>query len=81
MLGWIKRRWSRQMADRGVPAENLARVQHEYAGAWVAMKGGEVVEARPTPYELIAALHERGIVDATVVRMPAASEPELIGLG
>lgn len=69
------------MADRGVPVDNLARVQHEYAGAWVAMKGGEVVEARSTPYELIAALHARDIVDATVVRIPGDSEPELIGLG
>jgi len=69
------------MADRGAPAENLARIQHEYAGAWVAMKDGGVVEARPTPYELIAALHERDIVDATVIRMPAGSEPELVGLG
>ena len=45
------------------------------------MKGGEIVEARPTSYELIATLRERDIANATVIRVAGESEPELVGLG
>jgi hypothetical protein len=47
----------------------------------VAIKDGEVVEARHTPDEVILALHEREIRGAYVVRMPGEDDNELIGLG
>ncbi|HEX3424739.1 MAG TPA: DUF5678 domain-containing protein [Acidimicrobiales bacterium] len=59
----------------------IAEAQEQYAGAWVALKGGEVVEARRTPYELVKALHERDIQDTTIVRIPDTDEPELVGMG
>jgi hypothetical protein len=59
----------------------IADAQLEFAGLWVALKDGKVVEARPTPYELTMALHERDITDTTIVRMPGTDEPELVGLG
>jgi hypothetical protein len=39
------------------------------------------VEARRSPYELIQALKERDISDTTIVRVPAADEPEIVGIG
>ena len=69
------------MGSGSSSTDSLVEVQREYAGAWVALKDGEVVDARPTPYELIAYLHSRGIVDTTIIRVPSDSEPELVGLG
>jgi len=40
-----------------------------------------MVEVRPTPYALVKALHERDIVEATIIRAPDVHEPELVGLG
>lgn len=59
----------------------IVEAQAQFPGAWVAMKDGAVVEARPTPYELIRALYERNITDTTIVRIPDTNEPELVGLG
>lgn len=81
MLRWRKWMRRRPVSDKSEPEGGLARVQQEYAGAWAAFKGGKVVEARRTPYELVAALHERDITDTTIVRIPGEQEPELIGLG
>jgi len=64
-----------------VARSTIADAQVEYAGLWVALKDGKVVEARPTPHELTMALHDRDITDTTIVRMPGADEPELVGLG
>jgi|GEM_PF-2233263 len=64
-----------------VARSTIADAQVEYAGLWVALKDGRVVDARPTPYELTMALHERDITDTTIVRMPGTDEPELVGLG
>lgn len=69
------------MGELEASANSLVRLQHEYSGAWVALKDGEVVDARATPYELVAVLHSRGISDTTIVRVPGESEPELVGLG
>lgn len=63
------------------PGMNLPQIQKEYAGLWVALKGGQVVDARATPYELVQVLHERAIRDTTIIRIPSLSEPELVGLG
>jgi hypothetical protein len=64
-----------------MPRSTIADAQLDFAGLWVALKDGKVVEARPTPYELTMALHERDITDTTIVRMPGTDEPELVGLG
>lgn len=45
------------------------------------IKGGEVVDARRTPDELVMALKERQIRDAIILRVPAENEAELVGLG
>lgn len=63
------------------PKMNLPRIQREFAGLWVALKRGEVVEACTTPYELIAALHSKSIRDTTIIRVPGLDESELVGLG
>ncbi len=60
---------------------DLAEELRQCAGKWVALKGGQVVEVRETPYELVMALHERRIDDAPVLRAPAPNEPELVGFG
>lgn len=81
------RAWWRRDKSREVPSTshrsrmNLPQIQKEYAGSWVALKGGAVVDARQTPYELVAALHARGITDTTIIRVPGFDEPELVGLG
>jgi hypothetical protein len=59
----------------------IAEAQEQFAGAWVAMKDGKIVEARRTPYELIQTLHERDITNTTIVRIPDTDEPELVGMG
>lgn len=64
-----------------VPGMNLPAIQREYAGLWVALKLGEVVDARETPYELVASLHSRSIRDTTIIRVPGLDESELVGLG
>jgi Family of unknown function (DUF5678) len=78
---WWRRKRSHPVGNWTPSRNNLVEVQHEFAGAWVAMKNGEVVDARPTPYDLIASLQSRGIKDTTIIRVPAESEPELVGLG
>ncbi|MCU1491743.1 MAG: hypothetical protein JWM85_3148 [Acidimicrobiaceae bacterium] len=50
-------------------------------GKWVALRGDEIVEARDTFDQVVIALHERGIKDATIIRAPAETESELVGLG
>jgi hypothetical protein len=60
---------------------STAALQAEFGGCWVALKDGNVVEARRSPYELIQALKERDISDTTIVRVPAADEPEIVGIG
>jgi hypothetical protein len=68
-------------AARKMGPIDLADELRQCAGKWVALKAGKVVEVRETPHALVMALHERGIEDATVLRAPAANEPELVGLG
>jgi hypothetical protein len=61
--------------------QTLAELQRQYAGSWIALKSGAVVEARRSPYELMMVLRERDIRDVTVIRAPAEHEVELVGLG
>lgn len=60
---------------------NLVEIQKKWAGLWVAVKDGEVVESRPTAHALVFALKDRDIVGATVFRCPSDDEAELVGLG
>lgn len=54
---------------------------HAVPGKWVAIRNGEIVEVRDTFDQVIMALHERGIADATVLRSPDPREPETVGVG
>ena len=54
---------------------------HEVPSKWVAIRRGEIVEARDTFDQVILALHERDITDATVLRSPDPREPETVGFG
>lgn len=78
------RRWSRGrvpgVASMTQPVD-LSRALRECPGKWVAVRYGEMVDVRDTPYELVMALQEREISDATIVRSPDVGEPELVGLG
>ena len=69
------------MTNRDPVKLSMIQIRHQFAGSWVALKDGGVVEASRTPYELIAALNARNIVDTTIIRIPSESEPELVGLG
>ncbi len=62
-------------------AVQLANAIREYAGLWVAVRNGEVVETAESPGLLSMRLHDREISDATIVRSPRLDEPELVGLG
>jgi len=53
----------------------------EHPGKWVAVKGGRIIEVRPTPDEVVEALHRRDITGATVLRVPGENDKELVGLG
>lgn len=59
----------------------IIEIQRKWAGSWVAVKDGVVVDARPTPDALVLALRDRDIKGATIFRCPAGDEPELVGLG
>lgn len=60
---------------------DLSEALRNCPGKWVALRQGEMVEVRDTPYALVQALHERDITDATIIRAPEVGEPELVGLG
>ena len=64
-----------------VPAHiNIAELQGEYAGLWVALQGTTVIEARRSPYELVQVLRERGLI-GSIVRVPDIDELETVGIG
>ena len=60
---------------------SIVEIQEKWAGLWVAVKNGDVVEARQTPDALVLALRERDIAGAPIFRCPATDEAELVGLG
>jgi hypothetical protein len=59
----------------------LAEKLRGFEGQWVALKGGKVIVAGPTPDSVVKQLRSNRIEDATVLRVPAKDEPELVGLG
>jgi hypothetical protein len=52
-----------------------------FAGTWVAVKDGKVIEAGRTPDAVVMKLRARHIRGATLLRVPAEGEPELVGIG
>jgi hypothetical protein len=60
---------------------HLSALLRQAPGKWVAVKDGELVEARETPDQLFLALRDRGIHGATIIRAPGEQEPMLVGLG
>jgi hypothetical protein len=84
---WRARTWGYRLAMReppgrhGVSPLDLSEALRSCPGKWVALRQGKMVEVRDTPYALVQALHERDIADATIIRAPDPSEPELVGLG
>ena len=59
----------------------LAELLNNVPGQWVALRDGEIVDARSKLDDLVRVLHERDITDVTVVRAPAEHEAEMVGLG
>ena len=51
------------------------------AGQWIAVKDGKVVAAGPTPDAVGMKLRSKQIRGATILRVPAEGEPELVGIG
>ena len=60
---------------------SVADLQAQYAGCWVAVLGDDVVDARPTPYELVLSLRDRRIEGTTILRVPAEDDLETVGIG
>jgi hypothetical protein len=58
-------------------AEDLAAL----AGMWVAIKDGQVIEAGRTPDAVGMKLRARRIRGASILRVPAEGEPDLVGIG
>ncbi len=52
-----------------------------FAGMWVAVKDGRVVEAGRTPDAVVLKLRAKRVRGATILRVPAEGEPELVGIG
>lgn len=69
------------MAKRSMQPVLLRDAVAGFEGKWVALKDRRVVEARDTADAVYLALRERGIRGATIMRVPAIGEPELVGLG
>ena len=60
---------------------HLSELATQRAGQWVGLRHGQVIEVRETFDQLALALHEKGIKNVTVMRVPAEHEAELVGLG
>ena len=67
--------------ERSVEPVRTQRLAEQLAGKWAAMHNGEVIEAGDTFDEVMMRLHARSITSATVMRIPAETEAELVGLG
>lgn len=88
MVANVLRTWFRkQLRGRAMPAHTtvkLDKLVEGLGGQWVGIKDGEVVAAARTMDELLMALHESrrpGVRNATIMRVRAEGEQELVGLG
>ena len=59
----------------------MSSLAGSHTGRWVALRNGEVLETGETFDELARLLDEHRVRDATVRRVLAAGEAELVGLG
>ena len=66
---------------RQLPPVKIADLLREVPGQWVAIRDGEIIEARRTADEVMAALADRCIADAVVMRSPERHETEFVGIG
>lgn len=71
----------RDMAAARMEPLRLAEATAGLEGKWAALQDGRVVQAARTPEELQMRLRERGIEGATILRVPAEDEPEVVGFG
>lgn len=76
---WIRRRRVKRQSGR--EPIRIADLLRQYPGLWVAVRGGEVVDAATTSYALVMQLHDKGIHGATILRAPDVDEPLRVGLG
>jgi len=67
------------MIDNG--GDTRDDIFRRFAGLWIALQNGVVVESRLNAHALHLALHERDITGVTILRCPDRDEPELVGLG
>jgi hypothetical protein len=62
------------------PSSNV-EVLREFAGRWVAVRDGEVVDANDTFDGLVVRLRELRERGTTIMRVPSEGEPEPVGFG
>ena len=66
---------------RTVEPIHTAEQLREFAGQWVAIRGGKVVAAAESADRLLMQLRDKKWDDVSIVRAPAEGEAVLIGLG
>jgi Family of unknown function (DUF5678) len=66
---------------RVLEPRRIAEDLEDFAGRWVAVKDGHVVEAGRTPDAVMLKLRAKQVRGATILRVPAEDEPELVGIG
>jgi hypothetical protein len=64
--------------DRPVADSETLR---DFGGKWVAIRDGQVIAAFETFDAVYEYLHSKREVGATILRVPAENEPELVGFG
>ncbi|MFN2525464.1 MAG: hypothetical protein ABR505_04275 [Actinomycetota bacterium] len=78
---WIARALRRASSVQRMKPVRLFDDLRGLEGQWVALKDGRVIAARETPDALHMEIHGRQLRNCTVLRVPAADEPELVGFG
>ncbi len=69
------------VVSRNLEPVRLAAILHEVPGKWVAIQNGEIIEARDTLDALVTSIHYHDLGEVTVIRSPAETEAEMVGLG
>jgi hypothetical protein len=77
----LRRLMRRNRSIRVMKPVRIADDLEGLAGKWVAVKDGKVVEAGNTPDAVGMKLRSKQIRGATIFRVPAEGEPELVGIG
>lgn len=76
-LGHGKGQGVRRMEPVRIVAVDLQGLE----GKWIAIREGKVIAAKDSSDAIFMWLRSRQIRDASVLRVPAENEPELVGLG